>query len=75
MEVVCFALGMIIGGALTGVAAFIICKGYKAKAEVLESEEKRAEKEFEIYREREMRQLESDFDRAVKMLTQNSDDK
>ena len=32
----------------------------------------KAEKEFEIYREREMRQLESDFDRAVKMLTQNS---
>ena len=32
----------------------------------------KAEKEFEIYREREMRQLESDFDKAVKMLTQNS---
>ena len=32
----------------------------------------KAEKEFEIYREREMKQLESDFDRAVKMLTQNS---
>ncbi len=30
----------------------------------------KAEKEFEIYREREMRQLESDFDRAVKQLTQ-----
>lgn len=44
MEVVCFALGMIIGGALTGVAAYIICRGYKAKAEVLESEEKRAER-------------------------------
>jgi hypothetical protein len=28
----------------------------------------KAEKEFEIYREREMRQLESDFDRAVKAL-------
>lgn len=28
----------------------------------------KAEKEFEIYREREMRQLESDFDRAVKEL-------
>lgn len=28
----------------------------------------KAEKEFEIYREREMRQLESDFDRAVKKL-------
>jgi hypothetical protein len=44
MEVICFGLGMIIGGALTGVAAYIICKGYKAKAEVLESEEKRAER-------------------------------
>lgn len=32
---------------------------------------KRAEREFEIYREREMKQLESDFDRAVKELTQN----
>ena len=31
---------------------------------------KKAEKEFEIYRAREMRQLESDFDRAVKQLTQ-----
>jgi hypothetical protein len=30
----------------------------------------KAEKEFEIYRQREMRQLESDFDRAVKQLTQ-----
>jgi len=29
---------------------------------------KKAEKEFEIYREREMRQFESDFDRAVKEL-------
>jgi hypothetical protein len=28
----------------------------------------KAEKEFEIYRQREMRQLESDFDRAVKKL-------
>ncbi|MDR1974521.1 MAG: virulence RhuM family protein [Bacteroidales bacterium] len=28
----------------------------------------KAEKEFEIYREREMRQMESDFDRAVKQL-------
>lgn len=33
----------------------------------------KAEKEFEIYRAREMKQLESDFDRAVKMLTQNTD--
>ena len=29
----------------------------------------KAEKEFKIYREREMKQLESDFDRAVKQLT------
>jgi hypothetical protein len=28
----------------------------------------KAEREFEIYREREMRQLESDFDKAVKRL-------
>ena len=30
----------------------------------------KAEKEFEIYRAREMKQLESDFDRAVKQLSQ-----
>ncbi|MDR2146715.1 MAG: virulence RhuM family protein [Tannerella sp.] len=30
----------------------------------------KAEKEFEIYRQREMRQLESDFDKAIKQLTQ-----
>ena len=29
----------------------------------------KAEKEFDIYRMREMRQLESDFDRAIKHLT------
>ena len=28
----------------------------------------KAEREFEIYREREMRMLESDFDKAVKRL-------
>lgn len=33
----------------------------------------RAEREFEIYRAREMRQLESDFDRAVKMLQQKKE--
>lgn len=33
---------------------------------------KKAEREFEIYREREMRQLESDFDRMVKMLKDNN---
>jgi hypothetical protein len=31
----------------------------------------KAEQEFETYRQREMRQLESDFDRAVKQFTQN----
>jgi hypothetical protein len=35
---------------------------------------KKAEKEFEIYRAREMRQLESDFDRAVKALTDASEE-
>ncbi len=30
----------------------------------------KAEKEFEIYRKREMRQLESDFDRVIKELAQ-----
>jgi hypothetical protein len=35
----------------------------------------KAEREFEIYREREMRLLESDFDKAVKALLDNKDDK
>jgi hypothetical protein len=34
----------------------------------------KAENEFEIYRKREMRQLESDFDRAVKQLRQKNND-
>ncbi len=34
----------------------------------------KAEKEFEIYREREMKQLESDFDKMVKMLKENNKD-
>ena len=34
----------------------------------------KAEREFEIYREREMRQLESDFDRAVKALKQATEE-
>ena len=34
----------------------------------------KAEKEFEVYRQREMRQLESDFDRAVKQLMQKSEE-
>jgi hypothetical protein len=33
----------------------------------------KAEREFEIYREREMRQLESDFDKAVKRLRNKKD--
>jgi len=32
---------------------------------------KKAETEFEIYRDREMKQLESDFDKAIKQLDQN----
>ena len=35
----------------------------------------KAEREFDIYREREMRLLESDFDKAVKALLNNKDDK
>jgi hypothetical protein len=35
----------------------------------------KAEREFEIYREREMRLLESDFDKAVKALLDNKNDK
>ena len=34
----------------------------------------KAEREFEIYREREMRMLESDFDKAVKRLKNLKDD-
>jgi len=34
----------------------------------------KAEREFEIYREREMRQLESDFDRAIKALKQATEE-
>jgi hypothetical protein len=34
----------------------------------------KAEKEFEIYRQREMKQLESDFDKAVKQLTQKTEE-
>ena len=32
----------------------------------------KAENEFAIYRQNEMRQLESDFDRVVKQLTENN---
>ena len=41
----------------------------KGKISHIQAIEK-AEKEFGIYRQREMRRLESDFDRAVKQLTQ-----
>ena len=34
----------------------------------------KAEKEFEIYRDREMKQLESDFDKMVKILKENNKD-
>lgn len=44
MEVICFGLGMIIGGALFGVPAFLIARNYKNKNEILESEEKKAER-------------------------------
>ena len=33
----------------------------------------KAEREFEIYRKREMKQLESDFDKAIKQLSLNLD--
>jgi len=40
----------------------------KGKISHVQAVEK-AEKEFEIYRTRELKQLESDFDKAVKQLT------
>lgn len=43
MEVICFGLGIIIGGALFGVSAFFIGKNYKSKDDILEAEEKKAE--------------------------------
>lgn len=35
---------------------------------------KKAEREFKIYRNREMRQLEREFDKAVKLLRNKKDD-
>jgi hypothetical protein len=32
----------------------------------------KAEKEFELYRAREMKHLESDFDKVIKLISQNS---
>lgn len=43
-------------------------KGHVSKQQAIE----KAEKEFETYRVREMQQLESDFDRSVKQLTQKT---
>lgn len=43
MEVICFGLGMIIGGALFGVAAYFIGRNIKTKNDILEAEEKKAE--------------------------------
>lgn len=43
MEVICFGLGMIIGGALFGGAAYFLGRNYKEKNDILEAEEKKAE--------------------------------
>ena len=45
----------------------------QARNDVHQQAVEKAEKEFEIYRQREMRQLESDFDRAVKKLVSKKD--
>ena len=49
--------------------AFLEGSGTVSHQEAIE----KAEREFEIYREREMRMLESDFDKAVKALLENND--
>lgn len=43
MEVICFGLGMIIGGAFFGIAAYFLGKSLKSKKDILEAEEKKAE--------------------------------
>ncbi|MBR5202649.1 MAG: hypothetical protein IKW45_05240 [Clostridia bacterium] len=43
MEVICFGLGMIIGGALFGTAGYFIARNYKSKEDILEAEERKAE--------------------------------
>lgn len=48
----------------------LIGKGKKSHQEAI----KKAEKEFELYRAREMKQLESDFDRVIKQLEQSQKD-
>ena len=44
METVCLALGIIIGAALFGIPAFFIGRNFKTKKDILEAEEKKAEK-------------------------------
>ena len=46
MEVICFGLGMIIGGAIGGIAAYFMVKNYKKEKDILEAEEKKAEIRF-----------------------------
>lgn len=43
LEVICFGLGMIIGGAVFGTAGYLIARGGKKRNNVLEAEEKKAE--------------------------------
>ena len=56
----------------------IISLGYRINSKVATKfrqwATEKVEKEFEIYRQREMQQLESDFDHAVKQLTQKSEE-
>lgn len=43
MEVICFGLGMIIGGAIFGTAGYLVARNGKKKNDILEAEEKKAE--------------------------------
>lgn len=43
MEVICFALGIIIGGAVSGVLCFVVGKSSKNKNDILEAEERKAD--------------------------------
>ena len=47
----------------------LIGSGKISREKAIEKAIEKAEKEFEIYREREMKQLESDFDKAIKQLS------
>lgn len=44
METVCLALGIIIGGALFGIPGFFFGRNFRFKKEIMEAEEKKAEK-------------------------------